>query len=416
MNCVWSDSHDLTTHFRGSDLEFLYCYLPFSITRTMRFENTLSPRRVALFLGILALYLALQSLISEYLLENVLGSNVDSVVIPFIDLLSVNAEETIPTWYSTLLLFISSLLIAFIAVVKQRNKEPYTGYWVGLALIFLYLSMDEGAVIHEILSDPLQEALNTTGYLTFAWLIVFVPLVILFALSYLRFLFRLPPHTRNLFILAGILFVGGAIFVEAISANRYYLDDGVSFPYLALATIEELCEMLGVALFIYALLSYMAALEYTAVFHFTPTLPPTHPLEKRTSWKRPLGVAILIIITLNLLMISWAFRQQSTTTNVATPFYQEMSDRYAGQGVIILQVNEVLDINNAAAQPIASSLLTLFDDVLAVAMPIEQTSIVFASHDLPFDKTALTELLPSDSEDQYTILDITAVRAIAGNH
>jgi hypothetical protein len=276
--------------------------------------------------------------------------------------------------------------------------------------------MDEGAVIHEIFSDPLREALNTTGYLTFAWLIVFVPLVILFALFYIRFLFRLPPRTRNLFILAGAIFVGGAVFVEAVSANRYYLDGGVSFPYLALATVEEFCEMLGVVLFIYALLSYMAAMEYTAVFHFTSILSTTYPLENRISWQRPLGAAILIILTLNVLMISWAFRQQSASANIATPFYQEMSDRYAGQGVIILQVNEVLDVNNAAAQPIASSLLTLFDDVLAVAMPTEQTSIVFASHDLPFDQTTLAELLPPDSEDQYIILDITAVRAIAGSH
>jgi hypothetical protein len=61
------------------------------------------------------------------------------------------------------------------------------------------------------------------------------------------------------------------VVVEAISANRYYLDNGVSFPYLAIATVEEFCEMLGVVLFIYALLSYMAALEYRAVLRFMPT-------------------------------------------------------------------------------------------------------------------------------------------------
>jgi hypothetical protein len=382
----------------------------------MHFENTFNPGKITSFLALLALYLALQSLLSEYLLENVLNGHAEGIVISFIDLLSVNAEATIPTWYATVLLFISSMLLAFIAVIKGKNKGPYTGYWVGLAAIFLYLSIDEGAVIHEIFSDPLQEAFNPTGYLTFAWLMVFVPLVILFALLYLRFLFRLPPRTRKLFILAGALFVGGAVFVEAISANRYYLDAGASFPYLAIATVEEFMEMLGVVVFIYALLSYMAALDYTVVFHFTSTLSTTYPLENRISWQRPLWAAILIIITLNVLMISWAFRQQSASANIATPFYQEMSDRYAGQGVIILQVNEVLDINNAAAPPIASSLLTLFDDVLAVAMPTEQTSIVFASHDLPFDETTLAELLPPDSEDQYIILDITAVRAIAGSH
>jgi hypothetical protein len=314
------------------------------------------------------------------------------------------------------LLFISSILAAFIAIIKGKNKEPYTAYWAGLAAIFLYLSMDEGAVIHEIFTDPLQESFNTTGYFAFAWLIVFVPLVILFVIFYLRFLFHLPPRTRNLFILAGALFVGGAVFVEAISANRYYLDGGASFPYLAIATVEEFCEMLGVVLFIYALLSYIAALDYRAIFHFTPTLPTTPPLENKHSWKQPSGIAIFLILTLNVLLVSWAFRQQAASTTSSTPFYQEMSDRYAGQGVIILQVNEVLDINNAAAQPIASSLLTLFDDVLAVAMPGEQISIIFASHDLPFDQTTLTELLPADSEDQFIILDITAVRAIAGSH
>jgi hypothetical protein len=381
----------------------------------MYFENTVNPRKIALFLGIVSLYLALQSLVSEYLLENIISSDANSIIISFIDLLSVNAEATIPTWYSTLLLFLGSVMLGLIAIVKRRNGEPYAGYWLGLVFIFIYLSMDEGAVIHEIISTPLQQALNTTGYLAFPWLLVFVPLVLLFVLIYLRFLFRLPPRTRNLFILAGGLFVGGAVVVEAISANRWSLDNGVSFPYLAIATVEELCEMLGVVVFIYALLSYMVASEYTAVFRFKPSLSTTNPLANRTWEKRPLGVAILFIASLNILMIAWAFRQQSGTADAATPFYQEISDRFSGEGVIILQVNEVFDINNPAAQPIASSLLTLFDDVLVVVMPLEQASIAFVSNDLPFDQTTLIATLPADSEDQFIVLDMTAVQAIAAN-
>lgn len=382
----------------------------------MYIESNINPRRIALWLGLLALYLALQSLLSEYLLENVVRGNASGIVVSLIDLLSVNAEATIPTWYATILLFISSVLLALIALAKRRNKEPYAAYWMGLVIIFLYLSMDEGAVIHEIFSTPLQEALNTTGYLTFAWLIVFVPLVILFALIYLRFLFHLPSPTRNLFILAGTLFVGGAVAVEAISANRWYLDGGVSFPYLAIATVEEFGEMLGVVVFIYALLSYMVASEYTAVFHFNASPAAASSGEKRAVWKRPLGAVSLVIIILNMLMIGWAFRQQSASIDAAVPFYQEISDRYGGQDVIILQVNEVLDINNPAAQPIAASLLTLFDDVLVVAMPLEQASIAFVGQDLPFDQTTVAEVLPADSDEQFIILDITDLQSIAANH
>ena len=73
-----------------------------------------------------------------------------------------------------------------ITAVKHQSHAPHTRYWAGLALIFTLL--------------------------------------------YLRFLFHLPPRIRNLFILAGVCYVGGAVIVEAISANRYSLDGGV--PYL----------------------------------------------------------------------------------------------------------------------------------------------------------------------------------------
>ena len=181
----------------------------------MRFEYNLNPRKLSLFLGIVSIYLAVQSLFGEYVLENVLRGGTDGFLVSLIDLFSVNAEETIPTWYSTILLFLSAVLLTFIATVKQKNQKLFRHHWTGLALIFLYLSMDEGAVIHEIIADPLQAKFNTTGYLAFGWQIVFVPLVVVFALFYLRFLFHLPPRIRNLFIIAGSLYVGGAVFVEA---------------------------------------------------------------------------------------------------------------------------------------------------------------------------------------------------------
>jgi hypothetical protein len=115
-------------------------------------------------------------------------------------------------------------------------------------------------------------------------------------------------------------------------------------------------------------------------------------------------------------MLFWALRQTAASAETTTPFYQEISDRYGGEGVIVLQVNEVLDINNPAAAPIAASLLTLFEDVLVVAMPLEQISIAFVSHDLPFDQSVLAEILPPASEDQFVVLDMTAVQSIAAAH
>ena len=319
----------------------------------MPFEYSLNPRKIALILAIVSLYLAGQSLINEYLLENVLSSESNGFVISLLDLFSVNAEQTIPTWYATLLLFVTAVLLAFVTAIKSKTKDPYTPHWAGLALIFLYLSMDEGAVIHEIFGELLQTTFNTTGYLTFAWPIVFVPLVIIFALFYLRFLIRLPPGIRNLIILAGLLYVGGAVVMEAISANRWYEDGGVSFLYLVIATVEELCEMLGVVVFIYALLSYLSAEEITAAISFSPFPQTTGSVNQMSGtqrdsvWKWLMGMAIVLIAGLNLALFSWALAQPPEQTTLQdTQFYQAVAERYAGQGVIILGINEVITPDN----------------------------------------------------------------------
>ena len=379
----------------------------------MQFIRTLDPGKVIRWLGLIALYLALQSLLTEYLLETVVSPSSDSIIILFIDLFSVNAEETIPTWYATVQLFVSAVLLAGITAVKYQNLHPYAHHWAGLSLIFLYLSIDEGAVIHEIFSDALEVVYTPSGYLTFPWLIVFVPLVILIGLLYLRFLWHLPTRIRNLFILAGLCYIGGAVVVEAISANRYFADGGVSFPYLAIATVEELLEMWGVALFIYALLSYMKVEGITAVF--TPTSTPTN-IQPATTNHKPLRLAAIgLILITNIALIIWSFQQTTPVDATDTPFYQLVSNEFEEQGVVILGFNEMITADNPNAPTLANALLTLFDDVLVITLPATQISIAFASPSLPFSSDTLAQLAQQSGETDFTILETATLRAIAAN-
>ena len=77
----------------------------------MQLVQTLNPGKIARWLGLMALYLACQSLLTEYLLERVLPPSSDGLLISFLDLFSVNAEETIPTWYATVQLFVSAAVV-----------------------------------------------------------------------------------------------------------------------------------------------------------------------------------------------------------------------------------------------------------------------------------------------------------------
>lgn len=366
----------------------------------------LKPKTIALFLGGLATYLALQSLIGEYLLENVLLGESDSAVIFLIDLLSVNVEESIPTWYSTLLLFLASALLFFIWGVKKRQQDRLTTYWLGLAATFLYLSMDEGAAIHETVVEPLERIFDTSGYLAFSWQIVFLPLAILFALIYVRFLWQLPIRTRNLIMLSGVIYVGGAIFIEGISANEWYLNNGITFSYLAIATLEEWCEMVGATLFIYTLLDYIVAGRYTAVFHFIPDLQNRPNLNLQPLLKG----GLLFVLLLNVVLFSWVFNQQPILALAGAeerPFYETIATEYATENVVILQFNTMIDGERSAA------LLTLFDDVLVVAELENQQTFVFASQQLPFTKQQLQTRLDGANAPNSIILDQSDLTQLA---
>lgn len=236
----------------------------------MRLDYSINPRKISFILGGIAIVLAVLSLIGEYYLSNILLDE-ESVQAQVIDLFSVNLEDSIPTWYSTINLYHAAVLLGLITLAKYRQNDRFRRYWLGLAVIFLYMSIDEGAAIHEMFSDFMEVYVDATGLFTFAWVVVGAPIMLVVALIYLRFVLNLPPRTRNLFFLAGALYVGGALVVEAISASTYTED--LSFRYLAIATVEELCEMLGVVTLIYTLLSYLGEMQLEVALHPPETIP-----------------------------------------------------------------------------------------------------------------------------------------------
>jgi hypothetical protein len=76
--------------------------------------------------------------------------------------------------------------------------------------------------------------------------------------SFLPFLRRLPGRIAVLFIVSGMIYVGGAVGVEKF-VNWFagkYGDDTVG--YVLLDNLGEFMESTGIALFVYAILCHMA--------------------------------------------------------------------------------------------------------------------------------------------------------------
>lgn len=170
-------------------------------------------------------------------------------------------EVSIPSWYSITLLLTCSGLLAVIAAGKRQREDRFARHWAVLALIFLALSIDEASDIHGQASYRIQATLETEGVLRYAWVIPGMIFTVLVGLAYVRFLAHLPRGVRLRFVLAGTLFLSGALGLEMIQA-RYDSIHGVeNMPYRLMVAAEESLEIVGAILFISTLLGYLASMS-----------------------------------------------------------------------------------------------------------------------------------------------------------
>ena len=223
------------------------------------FTLMISPKKLALVLTLVVLSLIIAHVTVEYI-RFFQGHD---VLLGFERLLNLNYENNIPTWYSSSALLLSAMLLAVIALVNKREGKPYTLQWFVLAAIFLYLSLDEAASLHESMGSSLEPMLETIGYfhgfLYFSWVIFGAIFVLFIALAFVRFLVSLAVQTRSLFLIAGTMYVGGALGIELLESRHYYIYGHKDFSYMMLVTVEEGLEMLGVVVFLYALLSHLGS-------------------------------------------------------------------------------------------------------------------------------------------------------------
>jgi hypothetical protein len=229
-------------------------------------DNTIliTRRKIITLLGMTILFLALASIS----LDTISTFTWDNRLAGFGPKFNLSRERNIPTYFSSLNLAFAGLLLGVIAGVKKRADDKYAGHWGVLALIFLFLSLDETAGLHEWLADPMDRVVTPAGIFYYSWVAAAIPLLLLFAVSYFKFLLHLPRKSQILFALAGVVYISGALGFELFEG--WYADlKSVDLTYRAIATVEDIIEMVGVLLFIYALLHYLVNNLKEIKFRFT---------------------------------------------------------------------------------------------------------------------------------------------------
>jgi hypothetical protein len=169
----------------------------------------------------------------------------DPALEPWMELFSLSFEGNVPTWYATVLLFTCALLLLGRASRAERSR----GRWAVLGAAVAYVSLDEAVGLHERLNDVVPRS----GVFYYSWILPAAAIVIVLFLAYLPFLRELPADLRRRLLVAGAVYVTGALLLELPLGWVAERSGEESLAYALVDFTEETLELLGATLLLDAL-------------------------------------------------------------------------------------------------------------------------------------------------------------------
>ncbi|WP_309570335.1 hypothetical protein [Deinococcus sp.] len=180
---------------------------------------------------------------------------------PFRDLIvpmfALGSEANIPSVFSGVILSVAAIVAWVIARGKRQQGDHFQRHWMGVSYVFVYLAIDEVAQIHDRATTGVRNILGDSAIFHYAWVVPYFFVVVGVIVWSIPFLRHLPRRTAGGMMLAGAMYVMGAMGLEVIEGALEYLGLFHSVAMPVLVTIEESLEMFSVVLFIWLLLDYL---------------------------------------------------------------------------------------------------------------------------------------------------------------
>ena len=192
------------------------------------------------------------------------------------------AEHSIAGWFSATLTFVVALA-AGANVVLVRNIDSSTWRrtgWLVITVLFAYLSLDDGAAIHEHLGAGLKQTpvigAAIEAYDSYSWHIVILPFFVAIGGFMLVFLWKELAHrNERIGILAAFSFLALAVgqdYIEGTTEEYDWFEATYGMdPYAILhfaKSLEESLEMLGMTTFLVVFLSHLMRTFRTITLRF----------------------------------------------------------------------------------------------------------------------------------------------------
>ena len=159
----------------------------------------------------------------------------------------VSSERNVPTAWSALLLLSCAVTAALLAVRGRGGAG-----WVLVSVTCAFLALDESFELHERLGG--LGASVADDRLHFAWVVPGAALACVAGLVLLRRLRAQPLLVRRRLVVAGAVYLTGALVLETVSGQVLRAHGAGGKAYTLVTSVEEGLEMAGASLLLAALL------------------------------------------------------------------------------------------------------------------------------------------------------------------
>jgi hypothetical protein len=176
---------------------------------------------------------------------------------PFRFWFDLDAEASLPTWFSTIQLFVTAAVLLNIYLIQRSKPILFPYHFLAAGMVFLFLSADEAATIHEQVTS-FSKVLEL-DFLMFkgdhgAWIPVYAALALIVSIPFIKTVKTLWQGYRHEFIITAsgvLLFAIGAVFLEILS-YQFFRAETITTLYQLEVAAEELMEMAGISIILYA--------------------------------------------------------------------------------------------------------------------------------------------------------------------
>ena len=182
-------------------------------------------------------------------------------------------EDSIASCFGVTQTFVVALLAALNMALVAKTGGPIwrRAGWLIIALLFIYMAVDDGAKIHERLGTAAKDIGITkdaiAAYPSYAWHLVVGPFFVLWGVLLLAFLWREIPKRflRSLILAAFGLFAVALIldYLEGLDDGYVWITQAYDITVVTAnhfsRSIEECIEMLAMSLFLTVFLKHLAS-------------------------------------------------------------------------------------------------------------------------------------------------------------